>query len=287
MPNIALLTPDPAHAEYAPMWPVQAAILDHALALEDLSASRVPWTGEHDLSGFDLVLPLLAWGYHDAPALWREKLQSWTLQHIRLANPATVLGWNGDKSYLLDFAPRGAPVVPSLLAEAATQADLDAARARFGAVEIIAKPPVSAGAHGVARIPPSAPLPEDVTGQRLIFQPLMPAIAQDGEYSLFWFGGDYSHTVCKRPRTGDIRVQTQHGGVNAPADPPAAALDAARAALALVADPLLYARVDLVGDGAGGYALMELELIEPQLFLELAPDRGRAFARAVGKAAQG
>jgi hypothetical protein len=91
--------------------------------------------------------------------------------------------------------------------------------------------------------------------------------------------------VIKVPKAGDFRVQSQHGGRERPVDPPRSAFSAAEAVLATVDEPLDYARVDLVADGHGGYALMELELIEPQLFLEHAPDQGLAFAQSVRRSA--
>lgn len=285
MPKIAILAPDPAHAEYAPMWPIQRGILTAALALDGIVPDYIPWTIPADLAAYDLVLPLLAWGYHDAPALWRNRLHGWEAAKIRIANPPAILRWNGDKTYLLAFAERGAPVVPSVFAEAATSALLAQARHAFGDIPLIAKPSMSAGAHGVVPIQPGDPLPESACGRPTLIQPMLPAISSEGEYSLFYFGGAFGHAILKIPRSGDFRVQAQHGGRDIPVIAPSAAIVAAEAVLALITEPLLYARVDLVADGAGGFLLMELELIEPQLFFEHAPDRGLAFARAVRSAA--
>ena len=284
-PRLCLLLPDPVHCDDAEMLPEQMRILDAALARDGLSADYAPWTGATDLMDYDLVLPLLAWGYHDAPTLWRERLADWATAGVRLANPSSVLRWNADKAYLADFATRGGPVVPSVLTIAATPDDLTTARRRFGAVELIVKPTMSAGARGVIRLSPDAALPIDAIGQSLLIQPLMPAILREGEYSLFWFGGDFSHAILKVPGSDDFRVQTRYGGRNKAVHAPAAARSAAEQILALIDDPLAYARVDLVADGEGDYCLMELELIEPQLFLELAPDGGALFARAIRAAA--
>lgn len=280
MTRLCILSPDPAHSEYAAMWPAQRAILDSALAAGGLSADYLPWTGEDALGEYDLVMPLLAWGYHDAPADWLARIGRWAAAGVRLANPADVLGWNADKSYLVDFTLRGAPVVPTLLDPAAPADLADRARARFGDVPLIAKPTMSAGAHGVVLLQPGEPLPDRALGMPMLVQPMMESVRSEGEYSLFYFGGRFSHAILKMPKSGDFRVQAQHGGRDVAVPPPEAALAAAEAVLALVADPLLYARVDLVGGAAGNYLLMELELIEPQLFLERAADGGRAFAEA-------
>ena len=285
MPHIAILVPDPDHAEYAPMLPIQRGILTAALALDGIVPDFVPWTIAADLTHYDLVLPLLAWGYHDAPALWQHRLDAWERTNIRMANPPAMLRWNGEKTYLLDFAARGAPVVPSVFAKAATSALLAEARARFGDIALIAKPTISAGAHGVIPVQPGDPLPQRALGCPTLIQPMLPAISSEGEYSLFYFAGNFSHAVLKVPQSGDFRVQTQYGGRNVAIEAPPAALAAAEAVLALIGAEPLYARVDLVADGAGGFVLMELELIEPQLFIEFAPDRGLAFAKAVRSAA--
>lgn len=120
----------------------------------------------------------------------------------------------------------------------------------------------------------------------MLVQPYLPAIADDGEYSLFYFGGRYSHAISKHPAQGDFRVQEQFGGVErsiyAPADARALAETAMVAADRLLGcGTLTYARVDMVRDSEGTFRLMELELIEPSLFLHFAPDEGALFANAV------
>jgi glutathione synthase/RimK-type ligase-like ATP-grasp enzyme len=126
-------------------------------------------------------------------------------------------------------------------------------------------------------------VPAAAHGRRMLVQPLMTAILDSGEWSLFYLGGTLAHSIVKRAKTGDFRVQPQFGGQVTTEDPPRAATDLAEAALASVASDLLYARVDLVADGAA-FRIMELELIEPWLYLHKAHDGGRAFAEAVRRA---
>lgn len=109
----------------------------------------------------------------------------------------------------------------------------------------------------------------------------MPGVLAEGEYSLFLFGGRYSHAIVKRPAAGDFRVQPQFGGREEIWTASAAARSLAESALAAAPAATIYARVDMIGDGRGGLAIMELELIEPQLFLNFAPDSGAAFGAAV------
>jgi len=121
----------------------------------------------------------------------------------------------------------------------------------------------------------------------MIVQPMIEEIARTGEFSLMLFDGLFSHAVIKRPRSGDFRVQEYHGGETRPCDaPPAGAIALAQAALAAAPERATYARVDIVPDDEGTLRIMELELIEPALFLDHAPDAGAAFARSILSAAE-
>jgi glutathione synthase/RimK-type ligase-like ATP-grasp enzyme len=116
----------------------------------------------------------------------------------------------------------------------------------------------------------------------MIIQPLIEEIGRTGEFSLMLFDGEYSHSVVKRPRAGDFRVQEYHGGTTLPCEvPPSGAVRLAKAALAAAPAKATYARVDIVPDDEGTLRIMELELIEPALFLDHAPEGGAAFSRSI------
>jgi glutathione synthase/RimK-type ligase-like ATP-grasp enzyme len=116
----------------------------------------------------------------------------------------------------------------------------------------------------------------------MIIQPLVEEIARTGEFSLMLFDGEYSHAVVKRPKSGDFRVQEYHGGVTtACKSPPAGAVELAQQALAAAPAKATYARVDIVPDDEGTLRIMELELIEPSLFLDHAPSAAAAFTRSI------
>jgi glutathione synthase/RimK-type ligase-like ATP-grasp enzyme len=120
----------------------------------------------------------------------------------------------------------------------------------------------------------------------MIIQPMIEEIARTGEFSLMLFGGELSHTVVKRPKSGDFRVQPHLGGVTLPSPSPPGAEELARAALAAAPAEATYARVDIVPDDDGVLRIMELELIEPALFLDHAQDSGAAFTRSILAAVQ-
>jgi len=277
-PRVAILIPA---ADYGEHWRPALARKTAALTAAGLAVEPRVWTDPGDLSGFDLILPLLAWGYPRAVDRWYALLDRIEAEALPVANPVPVLRWNSDKAYLTELGARDVAVVPTIEVAALDEAALVAARRAFDTEELIVKPPVSAGSDGTHRLAAEAAVPADARGQRRLIQPFMPGVLAEGEYSLFLFGGRYSHAIVKRPAAGDFRVQPQFGGREELWDASTAARDLAEAALAAVPAATVYARVDMIGDGHGGLAIMELELIEPQLFLNFAPDKGVAFGQAV------
>jgi glutathione synthase/RimK-type ligase-like ATP-grasp enzyme len=281
--RIAVLVPAPDYPEpWGWAYDVEAA----ALASAGAEVEPLPWTDPGDLSGFHLVLPLVAWGYHLDYARWLGFLDRADRERLPLLNPPALLRWNGDKAYLAELGDAGVPTVPTLAVECCGDADLDEARRRFGSEWLVVKPPVSASATGTHRLGPNDDLPADSRDKPMIVQPLIQEIARTGEFSLMLFDGEFSHAVVKRPKTGDFRVQPHLGGVTLPSMPPPGAIALAKQALDAAPAKATYARVDLVPDDEGTLRIMELELIEPALFLDNAPDGGAAFTRAILNAAQ-
>ena len=239
------------------------------------------WTDPGDLTGYDLVLPLFAWGYQRDVAAWYALLDRIESEGLPVVNPVPVLRWNSDKAYLAELGAKGVAVVPTVEVDALDDARLAEAMAELGVDEVVIKPAISGGADGTHRVAPGTPIPADALGQRRLVQPLMQGILTEGEFSLFFFAGKFSHAIVKRPASGDFRVQEQFGGRETVWDASDAAQRLAAAALAAAPAPPVYARVDMVGDAAGTLHIMELELIEPSLFLHHAPDKGAAFGLAV------
>jgi glutathione synthase/RimK-type ligase-like ATP-grasp enzyme len=276
--RVIVLTPAPDFwEEWGWAYDVEAAALEAAgVAVEP----RV-WTEVGDLSGVDAVLPLVAWGYHLRFAEWCALLDRMAKPGApMMLNPPALLRWNSDKSYLAELAAADVPTVASRTVDVLDEAALADARENFGP-ELVVKPLVSASADDTFRLGPDDPVPTSVRGKRMLVQPYMASIAQGGEYSLMLFGGTFSHCIVKRPKPGDFRVQPHLGGSEAPCPPPPGAIDLARAALAAAPAPAVYARVDMVADETGVLRIMELELIEPALWLQHSPDEGVAFAEAI------
>jgi hypothetical protein len=193
--RMAMLTPAP---DYGAEWKWAFEAQARALRKGGAQVVPLPWTAADDLADFDLILPLVTWGYH--------------LKHDE---------W-------LAFLDR-----------------LEAER------------------------------------RPMLIQPWLDAVVSEGEYSLIFFGGTFSHCVAKRPKAGDFRVQPDHGGSTTAVDVPEGALAVAEAALAAAPTSALYARVDLIRGTDGTLQVMELELIEPALFLHCVPEAEARFAAAV------
>jgi glutathione synthase/RimK-type ligase-like ATP-grasp enzyme len=279
----AVLVPAP---DYPEPWDWAFDVEAAALTAGGIEVEAVPWTQTEDLSAFDLVMPLVAWGYHLRYDQWLGFLSRAEADRLPLINPPALLRWNSDKSYLAELAQAGVATVPTMAVEQCCDEDLEEARRRFGSASLVIKPPVSASASGTFLLGPNDRLTPESRGRPMIIQPLIEEIAVTGEFSLMLFDGDYSHAVIKRPKSGDFRVQPHLGGVTLPCEPPPGAEQLARQALAAAPAKATYARVDIIPDDDGVLRIMELELIEPALYLDCAPDRGAAFTRAVLSAAQ-
>ncbi|NUT00632.1 MAG: hypothetical protein HOP96_06630 [Sphingomonas sp.] len=281
--RLAFLVPDP---DYPEEWDWAFDVEADALRTRGVEVDAVPWTAGQDLTAYDLVLPLVVWGYHLQYDEWLEWLDRVEADRLDVVNPPAMLRWNSDKAYLTELAAKGVPTIETIEVRALRDADLAAASERFGTDELVVKPPVSASATGTHRIRVGDEIPASELGQRMMIQPFLPSIASEGEYALILFDGDYSHTVVKRPKSGDFRVQPHLGGSTSPSEPPEGAIELAQAALAAAPAEATYARVDIVRGNSGALQIMELELIEPALFLDVAPHGERAFASAVIAAAE-
>lgn len=237
---------------------------------------------------FDGVVVRSCWDYHLREAELRAWLDALDAAGVRTWNPTPLLRWNMDKSYLREVGARGVPVVPTRWIGAGDTDALARVLADAGWARAVVKPVVSASAHETW-VTTTAQAPADETRFRALarrgamVQGFLDAVVEDGEWSIVFLGGRFSHAVLKRPRAGDFRVQAEKGGSATAMVPPPAILD--QAARALAAAPAergapLYARVDgCVVDGR--FVLMELELLEPSLFLGSDPAAPDHFADAI------
>lgn len=284
MTHIAVLTPDPADKTYVGRWPEVLDRLKATLERRGATVKATPWTDHVEdalgLGAYDLILPVIAWGYHRDHGRWLKACATWSAAGLAVANPAEVLRWNSDKAYLARLADKGVPIPPTRWTDRVIQGQVDAAFAETGASVLIVKPTVSAGAFRTLRLIPGEVL-SDAPESAAMIQPYLKSIETEGETSLLFFGGRFSHAVNKRPAAGDFRIQVQFGGLYRAVTPDAAAMALAEQVLSAIDEPLLYARIDMARDDAGRWVLMEAELIEPDFYLDHDPANGSGFAEAV------
>lgn len=275
-----------------PFAPHQVSRLSEALAVHGFRLCPVFWEdGGQEWAQFVAVLPLMAWGYPQNPARFAAALHEIAAAGVPLLNSAEVIEANRDKGYLVELAGAGASVPATIAIEAATPDAIREAMAALGCEEAVVKPRVGAGAWRQARVRLDAPLPapEELPAGQALVQPFLPAVASEGEMSVLVFGGVASHALRKMPKAGDYRTQGHHGATETPA-PLTDDLRQAVDQVLAIADPageLTYARVDFVRGPDGGWLLMELELIEPFLYLAQDGTDGeqgaRLFAEAVAR----
>lgn len=237
---------------------------------------------------YDLVVIRSTYDYMTAPDAFLAALGEVERSGTPLFNDLALVRWNLRKTYLRDLAGRGVPVVPTVWRDGLRPGELPDLLRDVGAAQAVVKPVVGANAEGAWRLDARTvrQRADEVEAwyadRALMAQPFVPAVVEEGEFSLFYFNGEHSHTILKTPRASDFRVQEEHGGQIRSVTADAALLAAGGAALRAIGAAPLYARADLVrANGGNGFWLMELELIEPSLYLRMDEGAPERFARAI------
>ncbi len=260
------------------------------LAARGVQGEPAVWNNSaYDWSACAAVVIRSCWDYHLQPEKFLAWIQQLESANIPIFNSAPLLRWNANKYYLRDLDVKGIPIVPTFWPEENTgSVTLSEKLNHLGWRQAVLKPRISATAHRtqlVTRENAGAAqglFDELHRGPGAMLQKFMASITVEGEWSLIFFAGKFSHAVIKQPKSGDFRVQNDFGGTSRLADPPAHVLASAIRAVEAV-DATVYARVDGVVD-CGRFLLMELELIEPMLFLADHPEAPARFAAAISTA---
>lgn len=268
---------------------------DDALALAplkqvDITAIPTVWDDPQvDWNTFDAVVMRSCWDYHHKPREFRRWIDHLEELKIAVWNPAEILRWNMDKTYLRELAVKGVAIPPTVWIETGSSADLRALLPANGFEQAVIKPTISATAYQTFRTSLStvhrdqSKLDAILRASGAMVQQFVDAVMRNGEWSFLFFGGKFSHAALKRPHDGDFRVQSDFGGTSHRLKPSPALIQQAEAIVRLIDQPLLYARVDGF-DLDGKFVLLELELLEPALFLEMdgsAPNRLAAALASV------
>jgi glutathione synthase/RimK-type ligase-like ATP-grasp enzyme len=240
--------------------------------------------------------PAIEWGAADAAVIrsvWdytfrRDEFLAWidrASAQTRLFNPPRVLRWNSHKGYLRDIERSGAPVVPTEWLDAGAVVDLGELLERRGWHDAVVKPAVSAGARRTIRVSTTdvsagrVHLATLLEAEDVMVQPYLPEIEQSGERALIYFGGRFSHAVRKEPALAGGEYSSQEV---TPVEPDPRERSLAEHVLAHIPERLLYARVDVVLHEDVAH-VMELEVIEPQLYFADAPGSARRMTEALLK----
>lgn len=257
------------------------------LARRGIRVETIPWDRPGvDWRQFALVVIRSTWDYQHEADRFLRVLEGIEHLGVRLENGSEIVRWNMRKTYLRELAARGIETVPTFWREGLGPGELVPLFEELRSAEAVIKPVMSGNAQGAWRLETARArelgpeIEAYYSGRPLMLQPFERGIVEEGEFSMVYLNGAYSHSILKVPKRGDFRVQEEHGSEIVPIAPQPALLAAGDAAIAAVGEKLLYARADFVRSG-DVFRLMELELVEPALYLRTdsaAPDR---FAEAV------
>ena len=272
-------------------------VIDDELAHKPLAqlgwqVTDVPWTQtERAWSDFDAVIIRSPWDYPEQPEAFLAVLEEIDAGPACLANPLDIVRWNLSKTYLKSLHDGDVPIVPTLWGNQIAAGDFTDFLQMFDSEELVIKPVV--GANGVDAFRVTAQETsnrlEEIAichdGRAFMVQPFIPSIITEGEYSVFYFNGLFSHAILKTPAPGEFRSQEERGSSLMAIQPEPGLLARANQAMefisSLTSETLLYARLDFVRDASDDFVVMEAELIEPSLYLRMDDGAPERFARAI------
>lgn len=242
-----------------------------ALSRRGLRVEPVVWDDPMaDWTNYGLIVIRSCWDYFYHPEKFAAWISALEALKVRVLNPLPIVRWNHDKKYLRDLEQRGIEIAPTFWCERNTTPKIDEILRSRGWQKAVVKPTISGTSmltwvvtrdEGNAH---DAQLAELLQQRDMMIQEYMPEI-ESGEWSLVFFGGEFSHAAVKRAKAGDFRVQDEHGGSWSHEQPSEDLKRQAKQVLETVGEELLYARVDgVLRDGR--FILMELEVIEPMLY---------------------
>ena len=216
-------------------------VADDELAIEPLSdrgweVSTLSWSDRAvNWDEFEIAIIRMTWDYQQRPGEFLQVLDAIDRSSAQLQNPLDIVKWNLDKRYLREMEERGVAIVPTIWDGIYDQRSLYRWMADLGSEELIIKPTVSATAMHTYRLTEYDPeLTEVFVGRPFMVQPFVTSIVERGEYSVFYFGGEYSHAILKAPKADDFRVREDHGGIITAVDPGAELISSAKKTISAI-----------------------------------------------------
>lgn len=254
-------------------------------ALRGIEAQPIVWDKVWDYSPFDLVVLRNTWDYYKKPEIFSKWLAYVEAQGVPLVNPVSTVRWNMDKMYLKELEECGVNIVPSVFLPKVELRRCSGMIREAGWEKIIVKPSISAGSWHTylfekeelqEKFEMVSSLAQD---HDLIIQKFMDTVVCGGEFSYIFFNGIFQYAVNKKPESGDFRVQKDYGGKYVVHRPDSKELEVVMGILDKVKHPYSYARVDGVWED--DFYLMEIELIEPDLYLDKFPGAYDSYVEAM------
>jgi glutathione synthase/RimK-type ligase-like ATP-grasp enzyme len=274
-----------ATAEHLPHGSEDDQVLLEAFRDASIDVAPVIWDGPADWTGFDTVVIRSIWDYHLKYPRFRRWLDKLDAAGVRVINDTNVVRWNADKHYMLDLEQRGVRITPTRAATRRENIALGAIMREMGWQHAVIKPTVSSTGYETWFV--GAPCSEHDESRFSLQRQNMDVLVQefaegvrDGEMSFVFLGGGYSHAVLKRAAGSEFRIHVEHGGTVERYEPQPAHIAWATNVMEKVTEPWTYARVDAVAD-RGGLLLMELELLDPELFFLYDRSAAQRLIRAI------
>ena len=271
-------------------WSIDADLAFPSMKAVGWEVDAIAWRTERpDWDHYDAVSSGVPWDYPEDPEGFLSTLGRIDQSRALLVNDLALVHWSLAKTYLRDLEQRGADIVPSLWYDEMNPRVIQDAFERHGSDRIIVKPVVSTNATDTYLLTRerARALADDLArvflNRPFVVQPFIDNILTDGEYSLFYFNRELSHATVKVPKKGDFRVQEEHGADLSSVTPDELLVATGNRVMSLV-DPMpVYARADFVRAPDGRFLVMELELIEPSMYLRMDPRAPERFADAFNR----
>lgn len=276
----------------APLGPGQlpeAELISHQLIVAEGKKRGIEFVIEYwddpelPKRGYDAAIIRTCWDYTGRADEFMATIEAHERAGLRVLNSPAVVRWNARKTYLREL---GAAAIETVWLDRVDGHSVARAFDALDAAEVVIKPQIGAGSVRTIRLKRNAWSEADLIDgpqSEAMVQPYLQSIETEGERSLFWFGGAFSHAIRKVPNKGDWLANIPGKTAFLAEAAPAGAMEAAESARAHAPKDLLYVRIDLVLGDDGKWRVIEIEAIEPYLFLDFAPEGAGFFVDAIAR----